>query len=249
MLYSIGGDRRTESVIASISSSGGSLMGLNIDGEQILFPWHELGAGKQRGGCFPAAPWFGASPRQPERKHGLLRGAEFRCVTDQPGLIELGWQDSTPGYPWPLRYTVGYQITAFKAVTMSLRLERGYDDGVDGKGPVNPGFHPYFACGDASQAKVVVDGEVHGGFGEISHKVRINDNKVVILTPEYNIAMKLGGDFGRFGPTCLVFWTDNPGRYFCLEPVLQDPDLFDTPQGIYLGQGEGVEITMTIQLL
>jgi hypothetical protein len=61
--------------------------------------------------------------------------------------------------------------------------------------------------------------------------------------------MELGGDFFDHGIPQMVFWSDAPEKFFCVEPILQDEKLFDTPDGCFLEKGQKLFIEMSINVL
>jgi hypothetical protein len=58
--------------------------------------------------------------------------------------------------------------------------------------------------------------------------------------------MLLKGDFSR--ASCLVLWSDSK-KHFCVEPVLEDPDGFNTPNGIFLKEKDWATIVCLLKVL
>jgi hypothetical protein len=130
---------------------------------------------------------------------------------------------------------------------MELWLNRG-DDKVPGLAPINPAFHPYFACRDGNRVVVRCGGGEHRGFSDKARAVPLTSKTIIIEMLERKIEMRLGGAF-KTHQSRLVFWSDAPSRYVCVEPVLKDKNLFDTPAGIALGVGQDIEMSMTLRVL
>lgn len=231
---------RTE---ARLSSRGGDIIRLVTNGRDILTPRIELGE-KIRGGSHGCVPWFGHSDRA-SKKHGFLRDTNASRMHVNPDGDQAKFDFFLPGrtgYEWPLACSMETRIldNGFESI---LRIERP-NDNVEGRAPLLAAFHPYFA-GRASAAFVDVGNREYESFGERTKIVRLRGGKVRIMFPDKTLEMELGGAFGSFD-SHLALWTDNEDSYLCVEPIIEAPDLFDTPNGCHLISGEGLEISMTI---
>lgn len=235
-----------------VSPYGGTITRFTIDEKPIFYPWHEID-GKARGGNPICAPWFGSSPRA-AKKHGHLRDLKAEGVALRlPTHLMLVFQ--RPGdenYPWPLYYRTGARFQGVgndEVFEVSLGIERP-DDGMESESvaPILPAFHPYFACHDASAIEVCMGGEKHQGFDVQSRSVPLTSKTVLIKMPERVIEMQLGGAFS-LDTSRLIFWTDAPNSYACVEPVLGDKQLFDTPEGHALAVGERIDLSMSLKVL
>lgn len=225
---------------------GSTVTNFRVDKRDIFFPW-QTRMEKARGGCPICAPWFGKSERGPH--HGHLRNLENgACEKIDSAAARMFFnRPGDNGYPWPMRYMVTTRLGEEGTMTVMLMIERG-KDGIEESAPVNPGFHPYFCCDDAGKVKVWMAGKTYSGFEEKARMIPVEDTQVMISSPGLNMKMLLLSGF-RKGHSQLVFWTDNKDKYFCLEPILEDPSLFDTPQGRHLNQGEFLGMSVLFQVL
>ncbi|MDP2705662.1 MAG: hypothetical protein Q8O49_00430 [bacterium] len=245
---------------ARISSLGGTVVRFVRKGQDVFFPQQEIG-GKIRGGMPLCAPWFGRSDRG-GKNHGYLRDTRsfrdgLQSKTESIFLFDLV---SNKGYPWPLLTEVShmaYDCPAdaghgpFSFFRSTLKIIRSENDKIVDRAPILPGFHPYFA-GDASKVVVKIGNEQKefGGFGEESRMIPFKangGNPVTICLPGRTIEMELVGPFFSFD-SHLVFWSDSPSDYFCVEPILQNPAQFETEKGCYLAPGESLEISMILRV-
>lgn len=233
---------------ATISTLGGTAAVFIVGNTDFFYPQHMIGD-KARGGCPLCAPWFGSSKRG-AKKHGFLRDtrASGAFVGEKTMCLEFHDQ-GRPSYPWPLGYETRAHIRENGALEMILRIKRG-KDGIAEDAPVNAGFHPFFACENADKVEVFVAGKMFKGFAEESRTIPLESESVLIHIPhEKIILMKLSGDFFRYGRPQLVFWTDAPGKYACVEPIFQPYDWFDTPRGFFLEEDRGMKFIATFEIM
>ena len=214
---------------AEVSPRGGTITSFSVGGENIFYPRTVIGD-KERGGCHVCAPWFGPSQRG-DRKHGFARDS-FMDGDRRPGAVEttFAYKGTDSRYPWWIFFEAktslenGSLRTGFVMTRNGQRSEPA---------PINPAFHPYFACSDATKVMISMGGVERAHFRGDSHVVRLKSKRIFIEMPDREITMDLGGDF-RIMKSYLGIWTDDPGRYLCVEPILGKPELFDTPEGQFL---------------
>lgn len=231
----------------TVSSLGGTVARLTVGGEDIFYPWRMVGD-KARGGCPICAPWFGSSPRG-EKKHGFMRDMEADSVDVEEDVPEfVFFQKGRENYPWEMKYSTSSYVHSGGIFKMSLRIGR-LNDGIASRAPVLPGFHPYFACDDASKVEVYSGGEKFQGFSNEARVLPLFDKRIIIKVPgKRTINIQLEKYFFCCGQPQMVFWTDSPGEYFCVEPILYSPKIFDTEAGLHLAEGQIVQITMSIKV-
>ncbi len=229
---------------AIVSSLGGTVTSFKVAGKDIFYPWREIGA-RARGGCPICAPWFSKSARGPQ--HGHLRDMEaVRYESIGHSAISLFFRRrGDAGYPWQIDYVTTVSIGYNGVMSLKLRIERG-KDGISDPAPILPGFHPYFACADASKVTIEIAGETYSGFSPDARMILAKDTKVNILIPERKIEMLLLDNFEE--SSHVVFWTDAPEKYFCVEPILEDKRMFDTPAGQHLEQGQSLELVVAFRV-
>ncbi|MFH0969079.1 MAG: hypothetical protein V1804_01080 [Patescibacteria group bacterium] len=234
---------------ATVSSTGGIATRFAVEGRNVFYPWRMIG-NKSRGGCPICAPWFGSSPRG-LKKHGFLRDMESEAGSIGRNEVKFSFRHGQmQGYPWSMRYETGAKVSEDGVLTMSLGIRR-LDDGIDGKASVLPGFHPYLE-GDSSEAEVYVGSKEFKGFAEESRMIPLTNRLITIVIPgpsERIIKMELGGDFFRYGQPQMVFWSDSPREYFCVEPILYAKDLFDTPKGYGLEKNQEMNLSVSFKVI
>lgn len=226
-----------------VSAFGGNIVRFIHKNEDVLAPRREVGE-RIRGGMHFCAPWFGSSQRG-SKKHGFLRDTRAKNTDAKTREAQMGFRlVSREGYEWPLNCSATAKISESGIFESILRVERSAQDKTEGRAPILPGFHPYFA-GRASDVRVMIGNEEFRGFDENFKVVPFRGNPVMIFLSNRTIEIELGGAFSKYEPY-LVFWSDSPEEYFCLEPILQAPALFETNQGCYLDPGQELEISMAI---
>ncbi len=223
---------------AVVSTIGGTVLSFNVDGRDILFPYFVEKNGKARGGCPICSPYFGLVPEFGEKKHGYLRDIEATEIIGQGyNSIQMLFDCAgTPDYPWSLMHEVNV-IVREGMLSVSLKIERP-NDGLFDRAFINPGFHPYFS-GYSDDILVVSGLGNYSGFSEHSKAFEIRSSALVIEENGKRIAMRLEGNFSK--KSHVVLWSDDPERYFCVEPIL-------SKDGRRLGIGESVEISMFLSL-
>jgi galactose mutarotase-like enzyme len=210
---------------------------------------------KQRGGIPICFPFFG--PPKPGfkklRRHGWLRNEKLAVVSTSSNSVVLeGENRYRKTYPWYMGYQVTVSMVKDGLLKIELRVTRA-KDGVAGKAPINPAFHPYFANSFGQRARIV---DINGSDSLFSAEIKVHpDGRARILPATDDILinlglkkvrMSLGGDFAK--ESRLVLWSDS-NEYFCVEPVLADPDSFNTPNGICLEEGERLTIICLLEVL
>jgi galactose mutarotase-like enzyme len=238
---------------AVVSSKGGTILSLTRDGEDIFYPYTELPGGKTRGGCFVCAPVFGSSSFF-EKKHGFVRDTEAHDAVQDENSISLVFVGAIGGsYVWPLTYRVHAHVIG-NIFFMSVRIERSSAaDSFSEDIPVLPAFHPYFSAKNCKE-RVTVGSSVHTDFSRESKVFSFGDQNAKIA----KIAEHRGGIIvmrvGLVAPTSVfpacVLWSDNPDKYFCVEPVAGRKESFNTSEGLFLRKkGDFVDFSMRLFLL
>jgi len=224
-----------------VSDVGATIKMFQIDGENIFFPYFVGKDKKARGGCPICSPYFGLMQEFNEKRHGYLRDIKATNIVERgPNAMEFVFNFSgTSKYPWSLFHEVRVE-TMRRGLFLRLTIVR-LDDGLFDLAYVNPGFHPYFS-GWAEDARVTSGSGEYSGFYESAKIFATGSSALVIENSKKRIAMKLEGDFSP-KKSHAVLWSDAPEKYFCVEPIFTDPK-----NGMRLGMGESVEISMNISL-
>jgi galactose mutarotase-like enzyme len=253
MIERIGNDE----TFATVSSVGATVQEFVCKGEQIVFPFRAVGE-KMRGGIPICFPFFGLPPDSMKsfRRHGWLRHQELNLVDrSDVGMTSLGKNEvvfegenePTKEYPWRLKYKITAKIfetrLVLKLVTTRLK------DGEYFQAPINPGFHPYFL---SDQKNLVapclarIGQDVIANFPKESQRILV-DEEILIRSGDQNVKMGLGGDFNHL--SCLTLWSDNDWNYFCVEPVLTDPNQFAQEGGRFLKEGETSKLIFSLGVI
>jgi galactose mutarotase-like enzyme len=106
--------------------------------------------------------------------------------------------------------------------------------------PVNIALHPYFTT---VRTSVSVGPHIARFSDEFYDITYCEGNPITIPTPAGDIVMELGDEYAM-----LRFWSDNPQKYRCVEPVMGDTSEFNTMRGISIKAGETLTISMRMIL-
>ncbi len=205
-----------------------------MDGEDIFFPYFVGKDKKARGGCPICSPWFGSIPELGKERHGYIRTMRATDIVERgPNAMEFVFNcPGTSQYPWTLFQKVRVEIM-HHGLRIGLEIKR-LDDRLSSRAFVNPGFHPYF-LGRAEDTVVISNSGNFSGFSDNAKVCEIGGRGLVIERSDKKIAMLLEGDFSKLSKA--VLWTNNPEKYFCVEPILKDPN-----EGIEIGIGESIKL-------
>lgn len=249
---------KNENSRAIISPIGGTVVEFVCRGASIIYPQKTLKTGektKKRGGIPICFPFFG--PPQPGfrrlKQHGWLRNEELAVVsTSSNSIVFEGDNGYRKTYPWHIRYQITVSIVEDGLLKTKLRVTRA-KDGVDSKAPINPAFHPYFANSSGQGARIV---DINRSNPLFSAKIKVRPNGEAWILPATDdilinlglkkVRMSLRGDLGK--ESCLVLWSDD-NKYFCVEPVLADPDNFNKLNGRFLRESESLTIVCLLKVL
>lgn len=232
---------------ALISSRGGTVTSFVCNDIDVIYPQKVIGT-KLRGEIPICAPQFSRpSKRFAEEipQHGLLRNKELEVVAESDCSVTLtGITKEGKSYPWHLKYQVSVSIKSDYVLELKLQVTR-LKDGISGDAPVNPAFHPYF--NNLGRRAVTIGNEEITDFSNEAKRVNLKGQKYLLIDlGKKKVQMMLGGDFAE--DSCVALWSDNEA-YFCVEPILQHPDNFDTPTGKYLKQGESLTLICSLKVL
>lgn len=177
MTYLPGGTQYTlaaDGYEATVTAVGASLRSLTFGGRPLVATWPETEIRPvSRGAVLAPWPnrvadgtysWRGqkhqldlTEPTRHNASHGLVRWATFEAVTIEPHHLAL---ETTivprPGYPWPVKVTVDYRLTA-EGLTWSVEATNLGDS----EAPYGVAIHPYLVAPssrlDEWRAKVPAD--------------------------------------------------------------------------------------------
>jgi len=197
---------------------------------------------KLRGGIPICFPYAGMPPeRFGTQQHGWLRHQQLEIIDSAENSITLyGKNKPTENYPWQLAYTIVTSISPM-GLKQKLTAER-LSDGIDPLAPVNPMFHHYFKnCG---RSIAIIGNERVLDFSKDA-KINPVSRSIVIDSGRWLMRMELGGDFNK--NSCVTLWSDNAKNYFCVEPVLTSPNMFNnTKGGKFLHVGQALKMICNI---
>lgn len=221
-----------------VSETGGTVTNLVLNGFPIIYPQKIIGE-KLRGGIPICFPFFGPpkSRYSSIRQHGWLRDEILNCIKSNSTLSFEGKSLGREDYPWHMHYRIDFTLTkegVFRAILFMERLK----DGVFGRAPVNPGFHPYFS--NLGKRSVFLNGKEKTSFSQSSEIINIRENLIIDLG-KTKVELSLEGDFGE--QSCFVLWSDSED-YFCVEPVMQYPSYFATKKGKFLDEEESLTLIL-----
>lgn len=243
MLKTIG-SRESHAVISSV---GATINTFVYRGENLIYPEGKIGE-KSRGGIPICFPFFGKPPKNFSDipQHGWLRKQELNLIEESEAYVVFsGVNERTSEFPWSLEYQIRVGILPTGCLMLNLITKR-IKDGESRKAPINPGFHPYF-CSNRSDDLVTkctarIGSDVVTKFHKESVKTSVAE-PILVRSGSRTLKMVLCGDFSY--DSSLTLWSDNAEEYFCVEPVLTHPDLFNKPRGgKFLGEMEQSEMTM-----
>ena len=241
------GDKR---VFAEASTTGSNLLRFSFHGLDIIFHPTDVG-GKSRGGIFGCLPFFGSHDDFPEiSNHGWMRNQELEVENYSFNRLVLrGTNQGCGNYPWQLKYSMATSILREGCLAMTMVVER-LNDGIEGLAPVNLGFHPYFCASqekDGPACMVSVGNRIITSFHQTAEIIPV-DGPIIVRSGNRLILMTLVGAFNA--SSRLALWSDDPTKYFCVEPMQTHPDAFNNAKyGRFLAQGERIEITMYLMVM
>jgi hypothetical protein len=211
-----------------VSSLGGTILSFKVNGKDILYPYTVDENGKARGGCPVCAPWFGSFPKFGKKKHGFIRDTEATefMYESEDTLVLKFHHEGTEEYPWTIDYVLTVSLR-HDILEVLLTMMRD-DDGLFSSAPVNPAFHPYFSA-DSSVSSVTDGRLVYAScFSKDADAIEVANPSILIHAGGNHILMGLSGNFDA--KSRVVFWSDDPDKYVCVEPVLTDKSLFGTSE-------------------
>jgi len=249
-----------------VSAKGGMITGWKHKDKDIIPELHQKeNSTSLRGGVPICFPFFGPSPIGMESipQHGWLRNEELsgkmvenynpgdiKIDSDKKGalieqiknktVIQFSKENEpTAEYPWKLKYTITHILTEDGMETV-LEIER-LNDGQEEDAPINPAFHPYFAIKQDGQTKI--DGE-EPNFSPNDYGIDITDDSDIVISTQGGLIKMQTEGFGK-----VWIWSDNPDKYACIEPVIQEPEKFNTPEGKFLKQREKIQVSMKLGII
>ncbi len=233
---------------------------------------------KTRGGLFVAYPHFGGPISKEEMnpainctegmpKHGIMRDLKFTVFREDGDMLILrNVLKNDPHYGYDIFISVFFKIFD-DGFEMRVNLKN------NGKEypPMNFAFHPYYAVREDNVGKTkffhngkkeAIDigsfsaEECHGG---LRRRITLGKNKpegnrlTIKNLNGYDIEMETHGFendnlMRNSNEENNFLWSDNPSRYFCLEPYLEEPERFGKDSGVWLPENEEAEFSCRFKL-
>jgi len=221
-------------------------------GTNILYPAFTTTEGKERGGCFPAVPVFGAVPnthawqRATLAKHGLIRlvNESYPVVSDHDA--DNRYRTFTMSFPARESYPWSFTVSNRLCVSLSgqnldywITVRRAEECETKQQMPLSFGLHPYFPT---------------NGFGwEVIERGRtlIHSQDVVEPSVSFNLSdeevyLRMHGAVYRLtlrNYDQITIWSDQTSKYICVEPTR------GRREEIVLRPGEGHSARCNIEYL
>ncbi len=217
-----------------VSPVGGSILGWEWRNQQILGPTYQTqvnGVLKLRGETHWCFPNFGTDPTRMHKKHGWLRETQLQLVSNSPSYAAFA---SDPKWERPV--AIGIELNVDEnGIRSCLKIHNRSQ----GRIPVLPALHPYFAvpeggwnvvAGEVSLTSHVDNDDLAAGFpfGDFTKPV------VVVLEGVGRITVKTS-----LAETGMFVWSDRPSNYICVEEVFGKIGKFgDEHEGAWLNPGQ-----------
>lgn len=185
---------------------------------------------KRRGGCFAAAPIFGATPKDvpwklpqhgPVRSLGGISGRQHlisQKINSSGGYWEYRFVFPTSrDFPWSYFVFLSLEYNRpEEKLAQTMRIVRAADCQNNESMPVSGGFHPYFATAGEpfvihQQDEVFCD---HTAAFHQSLRLSHEGGDVILERQDTIVTISCTGHFDQFN-----LWTDAPEKYVCVEPI------------------------------
>ncbi len=216
----------------------------------MIYPFFERADGKKRGGIPICFPFFGLSQSAfaDVPQHGWLRDQRLRMISESAitqGLFFIGDSSGEDVSHYVFQHISYSVLHILRQQTRAIETHLSFFGMGPGRVPLNPAFHPYFPCDGACMVKI--GNRTFTNFPKKAQCVYITDgDDIIIITGKLTILMKLQG-FGR--RACVYLWSDAPDQYFCVEPVFNPVELFNTEEGLFLNDNAHCELSMILTCL
>lgn len=228
----------------SLSPLGSTITRWQYNGQDVFFPQGMVIVGsaddlKLRGGLHLCMPNFGDGPEEVAAfelpKHGPLRDTPLvnlrlgGKVADKPPYIR-----AQVTLPFRATKTFLHYFTTKVDISVNekgfghlISVSRNPETGSTLGLPLCPGLHPYFNTPRGGHAIVGRERITFGSSFE-SRLLPAPEDPIEIVLPGIGKVLMRPSGYKKIN-----VWSDSP-RYACVEPVLDDPDLFGTQDGHYL---------------
>lgn len=248
---------RHKELDVSVSSVGAMMHRCfdNVHGAHVLYPFFVTDKGKQRGGnpfCFP---FFGSTPPVYAgiNQHGWFRDLIVpTTVCENDTIISLGEHDIGGIYAgqciFSAIHTV-YQRSIVSRFVMWYDSEKKCD--TKHQPFILPAFHPYFPNDGKTEVYIKKRGTyyIYQNFTDkaqcIENVLMIGD-EIIVNTGKLKIAITLEGFDGN---TCVYLWSDDPQKYFCVEPVYCPKEDFLCGKHLHIESGRQYEFSMRLSII
>ncbi|MFH1036463.1 MAG: hypothetical protein V1756_00130 [Patescibacteria group bacterium] len=236
------------STFALVSTLGGTVMDFSYQKINIIYPQRKVdiqGEKKSRGGIPICFPFFGPAINRFAgiSQHGWLQSQGLIIKSLMESSITMTGSQRSEKFPWNLEYSVSVGVNP-GILTVNLEVRRMQDSNPEDC-PINPAFHPYFT--NLGKREVKIGQQTYTDFLAESLIVP-SERNVVIDNGLCKVQMSLGGDFSGNSRICL--WSDDPDKYFCVEPMLAPMESFaDDDDGVFLAGKEIIRLDMALRVM
>lgn len=243
---------------AFLSPQGGSILSFYYRGIPLLGPARPVVVGgetRQRGENHWCAPQWGpgnAEAGWPGQRHGTLRDNVIDVISKSdteatfrfPGAVEkIG--DIVPRVDVALTQEgIATKLTLRNARPLILGSE-------EGKIPILPAFHPYFAVPMGKSVEAFIDSN-RALFTDTDDMLSWHSfsKETQILPTRKSVEVRIGG-IGHMlvesTASHVALWSDSPREYVCVEPIFGTPGTYGTPEGLWLGPEEEMSFEVEIK--
>lgn len=240
-----------------MSPNGGTVTQWLVDGKNVLFPEQLVRIGdktKLRGGIPVMHPNFGTPPKDETLpKHGFLRNTTLETgitgIKDSGSTLYASYtqHENNRKKDFPFLHSVSIRAS-LQGNTLSHNIEiRNSAVRIATDMPIGTGIHPYLRLPNGTgtiHIRREETIEINGSYGP---RVIIDNPPRYISIDSHGLGfihMRFAGSFLN-EQAVLVIWTDGGKNelgesYICVEPVLAKPDVFSTPEGVYIEAGRKV---------
>lgn len=204
------------------TGEGTRVKSLRKSGKDFLFPQQTID-GKVRGGMHICSPVFGKKEGLP--KHGGLRDLRWKIFNKLPTSIDYKRVFKNH---YNLRYVISFRISG-NCLQVFTTAKNQSDCAV----PFIEAWHPYYSAPRGAKVRFI-DRNINLNIpvGKVYGKMIKAGREIEIILPGVGrVKMSL---LDKFENEYVYVWTDWLGKYICVEPLIANPNKFNTEEGFFL---------------